>query len=341
LESLDAHLEAARSDLPGVLALAVGPGFRWEGAQGFADIDTEAALTPNHRFRIGSVSKTFLAAIVLGLVEDGALELDRDAGPIADGVTIRELLNHTSGFQEAYDDFFEALRRDRAHDWESAPRKLIAAVKDKPRLFAPGNGWSYSNTNYLMLEVIVEETTGATLREELDRRIVKPLGLTDTALPADRRPPPDLARGYLPPDNPLIPAADLVDVTDLDLPFNSTGDGGVVSTARDVARFLEGLLGGEILPPHLQAELLTAVPSDWDESDTYGLGIGEMTSVMREAPSPCGAAWGHLGLGVGYTTIALASATGERRVVVMVNASVLSDCDWDALGRLTWTAYCH
>jgi D-alanyl-D-alanine carboxypeptidase len=115
----------------------------------------------------------------------------------------------------------------------------------------------------------------------------------------------------------------------------------MLSTARDVARFLQALLGGELLTPETRAELLTTVPSDWEESDGYGLGIEEVSSLMGQAPSPCGSAWGHLGFAMGHTTVALSSESGDRRVVVCVNSLVMSDEVWVALGRLVWACYCE
>jgi D-alanyl-D-alanine carboxypeptidase len=190
-----------------------------------------------------------------------------------------------------------------------------------------------------MLGLIVEETTGTTLRDELRRRIVEPLGLEATDLPD--RPPlgTGVARGYLAPGNPLLPGPGRVDVTDLDLPFNGAG-GGIVSTAPDVARFLQALLSGELLPARLGTEMLSTVVSDWDESDRYGLGIAEITSLMGQAESPCGPAWGHLGFSAGYTAIALASEGGDRQVVILTNGLVETEETWQALGRLAWASYC-
>jgi D-alanyl-D-alanine carboxypeptidase len=343
VKTLDDHVDAVvRTGLPGAVTMAAGPGFHWERAAGVADLETGERLRPDHRFRIGSVTKVFVATLVLQLVDEGALTLDGDAGPIAEGVTIRQLLNHTSGFQNFHGDLvslFEPYRRNRAYRWELGPRQLLTLVKDKPPLFPPGRGWSYSGSNYLMLGLIVEETTGATLRDQLRRRIVEPLELEATDLP-DGPPAADgVARGYLPPDNPLLPGPVSVDVTDLDVPFNWAG-GGIVSTARDVARFLHALLSGELLPARLRSEMLSTVVSDWEESDRYGLGVAEITSLMGKAESPCGPAWGHLGFSAGYTTIALASEGGDRQVVIMVNSLVDSDETWQALGRLTWASYC-
>jgi CubicO group peptidase (beta-lactamase class C family) len=242
--------------VPGVVAVAVAPAGRVEGAAGLADARTGEVLTVDHRFRIGSVTKIFVAAFVLKLVAEGLLDLDGDAAPIAEGMTIRQLLNHTSGL----------------------PRS-------------------------------------------------------------------DCARGYLPPDNPILPGEgpDPVDVTEIDVPFHRAG-GGVVSTADEIAQMLRALLGGRFLSSHLRAQMLRAVDSDWPETDRYGLGIGEITALMGQQRSPCGPAWGHLGFSLGYTAMALSSNDGERQVVIWANVSAASqeaeDAFWDAAGRLAWHLYC-
>jgi D-alanyl-D-alanine carboxypeptidase len=332
------------SGLPGAVAVASGPGFQREGAAGLANVETGEPLTVEHRFRVASVTKLFIATAVLQLVGEGSFALDDDAGPIVADVTVRQLLNHTSGLPNFDDDlvaFFEPYRRDPAYPSELGPREVLALALERPRLFAPGEGWAYTGSNYQALGLLVEETTGTPLREELKRQIFDPLELGATNLPAETWPVPGLARQYLPADNPLFPSPGPgpVDVTELDLPFNWAG-GGIVSSGRDLARFLQALLSGELLPDDLRGEMLRTVPSDWDESDGYGLGIGEVTSLMGKAASPCGAAWGHLGLG-GHTTVALASELGERQIVVMVNGYAASDESWEALGALVWECYCR
>ena len=278
---------------------------------------------------------------MLQLVEEGALELDGDSG-IVEGVTVRQLLNHTSGLPDFFDDIvalFEPYREDPTYRWPLGPYEMLALDKEKPRLFEPGTGWSYRGSNYLALGLLVEETTGSTLRDVLQLRITGPLDLDATELLERGPAPAELARGYFPADNPLLPGPGPVDGTDLDTPFSWAG-GGLVSTARDVARFLEVLLAGELLPPHLQAEMLTMVPSDWDETDRYGLGIAEISSLMKKADSPCGPALGHIGFSTGYTTIALASRNGTRQMVFMTNGFVTSDKGWQTLGRAVWPSYC-
>ena len=337
---MQSHLDAVvRAGVPGVAVVATGPELSREGAAGVADAESGTPMTTEHQFRIGSVTKTFVAAVVLQLVGEGALSLDEEVGPIAEGVTLRQLLNHTSGLPEHYADFDSLIapyRANRGYKPNLTPRAALELVHGRPRLFPPGAGWEYSGGNYLALGLIVEETSGATLREELRRRIIEPLGLDGT----DLRDRAGVARGYLLPGNPVFPDAGdgLDDVTDVEL--FGWGSGEMISTARDVARFLQALLGGELLTPELRAELLTTVLSDWEESDGYGLGIEKVSSLMGQAPSPCGSAWGHLGFAMGHTTIALSSEPGDRQVVVCANSLVMSDEVWAALGRLVWACYC-
>ena len=347
VESVEDQLEAVvATGVAGATAVALGPDGRVEEAAGFADLATREALTVDHRFRIGSVTKIFVAALVLQLVAEGLLDLDGDAAPFAEGITIRQLLNHTSGLDDFIGDivaFFEPYRRDPAHRWELGPGDELRLVMEKPRLFAPGEGWAYHGSNYIVLRLIVEEKTGMTLRDALRQRILAPLGLERTDL-VEGPLRGDCARGYLPPDNPALPGGPgPVDVTELDVPFHGAG-GGVVSTAGEIAKMLRALLGGELLPDRLRKEMLRAVESDWNETDRYGLGIGEITAVMGRQRSPCGAAWGHIGFSAGYTAIALSSEEGERQVVLCANGGFASEeaeeAFFDAAGRLVWQLYC-
>jgi D-alanyl-D-alanine carboxypeptidase len=328
---LDRYVEAViDAGVPGVVALSAGEDVRWEHSAGVADTETGAALTTAHRFPIASVTKTFVAAVVLQLVAEGTLELDRPAPEL--DATVRQLLNHTSGLPDAY-----SIQELIEHHPDRTPRTIAAVALGKPRLFAPGEGWSYSGSNYVALGLLIEEVTGSSVRGVLTERILEPLRLTASDLPDAL--PGDLARGYLPPENPLVPGTgpDLVDVTDVSPP--SYAGGGMVSTATDVARFLRALLGGELIPPELRQELLRTVVSDWDESDGYGLGIEEITSIGAES-SPCGQAWGHLGFTLGHTTIALSSVSGDRQGVVLFTTHPLTQETWDTMARLAWACYC-
>lgn len=239
------QLEAlVATGVPGAVAVAVRPDGRVEAATGVADLETGEPLTPEHRFRIGSVTKIFVAALVLQLVAEGLLDLDGDAAPFAAGPTVRQLLNHTSGLDDFMGDpiaFFEPYRHDLRHRWELGPRDELALVMKKPRLFPPGEGWAYHGSNYIVLRLLVEEATGQPLRAALRERVLAPLGLQRTDL-VEGPLRGDCARGYLPADNPILPGGpEPLDVTEIDVPFHRAG-GGIVSTAGEVAKLLRTLL---------------------------------------------------------------------------------------------------
>src|SRR6266540_4052804 len=127
METVEDQLDAVvATGVPGAVAVAIGPGGRVEAAAGFADLRTGDALTVDHRFRIGSVTKIFVAALVLQLVAEGLLDLDGDAAPFAEDITIRQLMNHTNGLRDWVDDiveFFEPYRRDPDHRFGLTPRE--------------------------------------------------------------------------------------------------------------------------------------------------------------------------------------------------------------------------
>jgi D-alanyl-D-alanine carboxypeptidase len=173
------------------------------------------------------------------------------------------------------------------------------------------------------------------LREALRTRLAEPLGLTDTALPPLAGRP--TADGHMAPNNWLAPGqTDSAFLTQA----LAYGADALVSTPSDVARFLEALLGGELLGPASAAEVLGTVPADGVEFDAFGLGIGELSSLLGIAPSPCGSAWGHLGLGFGHTTVALSRRDGSRQAVLAVDHGVLAPAVWAQLGNVVWRAFC-
>jgi D-alanyl-D-alanine carboxypeptidase len=326
--------------VPGALALSGRDGEVSSAAAGVADRTGPIPLTTSHRFPVGSVSKTFLGALVLQLAAQDRLRLDDalDAHlpeTIWSGtsITIRQLLNHTSGLADYLSEprLLERLRDDPAYEW--SPRELIELSSISPA-GEPGR-WSYSNTNYVVLGLLVEALASRSLSEQLEAWIAVPLGLRSTSLASTTD--ASIARGYVSSSNPLLPSSgtDLLDVTDLS---SSWAWPAVVSTAEDVACFLRGLLGGELLPPELLEGMLSGVEADWTESDRYGLGIEEISSLVGVATSPHGALWGHLGFGLGHTVVALATRDGRRQAVLMVNEGFVSEDVWRAIADVAWIA---
>lgn len=237
------------------------------------------------RFHFGSIGKTFLAALVLGLVDEGRLELDAplalylpDTVANAGAIRLRHLLQHTSGLRDFLQEESFLASALRQPDRRLEPAAVLELVADDP-LFAPGAAWAYASTNYLVLALVVEAVAHVPLREALRTRLAEPLGLTETELPPLAGRP--TADGQMTPDNWLAPGR--TDATLLTQAL-AYGADALVSTPSDVARFLEALLGGELLRPASAAELVRAVPADGVEFDAYGLGIGSSRLCLESRP---------------------------------------------------------
>ena len=228
-------------------------------ASGLADRRTRQPMRPELRFRAGSMTKSLVAAAVLRLAAEGRLSL---ADPLerwlpgalryGDRVSLRQLLNHTGGVPHRTATLEQALyasRPGRLRPW--TPQALVAMVADQPPAFPAGTAWSYSNTGYVLLGLVVEAASHRTLEQELGRSILGPLGLRDTVL-ADSAPelPGPSARGYSLPLGPHGEALDgpLLDFT-VQNPSWAGAAGALVSTLPDLTRFFGALLGGRLLPP--------------------------------------------------------------------------------------------
>ncbi|MGW3151239.1 serine hydrolase domain-containing protein [Streptomyces sp. NPDC001177] len=312
----DALRPVLAAGAPGAIAL-VGHGRRTHSAAaGTADLGTGGRMRTGDHVRVGSVTKTFVAVVALQLAAEDRLDLDDPVGrwlpgvlPYAGRITVRQLLNHTSGVP----DYVEGLLQYNAtqpgtpwlRHWE--PRELVGFVAGDPPLFAGGSGWQYSNTDYILAGMIVEKVTHRSLADEVDRRVIDRLRLRDTSFPTDEPTlPRPAARGYMDPG----PAAAPVDVTEYN-PTALWAAGAMVSTVGDVARFYRDLLGGRLLPAPQLAQMLTFV-----DAGGFGYGLG-----IARIPTPCGPAIGHDGAVPGFATNAFASPDGHRQVVVTSNLS--------------------
>ena len=281
---------------------------------GVARLGRPAPAPVDGRFRIGSVSKTFLATVILQLEAEGRLRLDDSverwlpgAVPGGHAITLKQLLNHTSGlfdYTDTLDLSPEGWLDLRFRSW--APAQLVAAGTSRPPLFAPGAGWSYSNTNYVLLGMVVQAVTGGTYAEQIRHRIIRPLGLRHTESPGERA---DItgphAHGYLAvgPEGAQKP----VDVTRMN-PSVASAAGDMISSTADLNRFFKALLTGGLLPPAQLTAMMTMV-----EGHDYGLGL-ERTTLN------CGATlYGHGGGIFGYSTGSFHTSDGSRRLSLSVN----------------------
>jgi D-alanyl-D-alanine carboxypeptidase len=247
-------------------------------------ITARGEIRPGDRFRVGSTSKTFISTVILQLEAEGKLGLDDPAERYVPGtgpVPLRALLDHTSGINNHAENpaVFEGWP---LKHWE--PRQLVDIGLAMPRK----TGFYYSNTNYVILGLVIEQVTGRPYAREVERRIIEPLGLERTAFDEGPR-----VRGVVP------GRAEGQDVTVQDTSW-AGASGALVSTGRDLARFYGSL---DRLLSRKQLKRMKA-------SATYGLGLFAIKT-------PCGRAWGHNGAVPGYYTNAF--TRGERTVVVLVN----------------------
>jgi D-alanyl-D-alanine carboxypeptidase len=308
---------------PGAEAVVTDHGRVTETRSGVGDLTTGKPYPHDAVFRVGSITKTFVATVVLQLVAEGKVKLDEPierylpslvSGNGNEGrqITVRNLLQHTSGLYSYTDDLLTADLESLRHRG-AEPGELLTMALTHPPLFAPGSAWSYSNTNYIVAGMLVEKVTGRSLAGEIARRITRPLGLRDTSLPGrgDERLPAPHPRGYLSLGGPLT------DFTDFD-PSIAGAAGALVSTGRDLDAFYTALLGGRLLPAAQLAQMKRTVPVPGEPGTDYGLGLFHRTL-------PDGTRyWGHGGDILGFATLSGAT-DGGRGATVSANEDPLPD----------------
>ncbi len=302
------------ADEPGVVLLVSNPAGTWVEARGLADLSQNTPIKTSDHFRIASTSKMFVSVVVQQLAEEGRLTLDDPmsryldaeiSDQIANGeaMTIRQLLNMTSGifnYTES-DDFYDAVYDDPQHVWTAAETVRYAYNEDA--YFAPGEGYYYSNTNYNLLQLIIENVTQSTLGEQVDARIFQPLGMKNSFVESGTQLGAKLVHGYGDDDGD----GSLDDVTLMNDGVG-LGDGGVITTADDLALFMRGLFQGKLL------KSLDAI-MDWvddGEDGLYGLGLENIETEF-------GNAYGHSGASSGFQSNAIYIPDADVVVVVLTN----------------------
>jgi D-alanyl-D-alanine carboxypeptidase len=308
---------------------------------GVAEVNSQAPVPRDSRFRIGSMTKPFVATVVLQLVGERRVSLDEpverhlpgvirgEAGP-GRPITVRQLLQHTSGLPD-YLDYLnpqEILKDPLAHH---DTRDLVDLALAHPPAFAPGTGWSYSNTNYLLAGMLIEKVTGRSWAEEIHRRIITPLDLRETSVPGDVPTiPGPHPRGYVRPG----PDAPLIDLTEFN-PSVSGPSGGMISSGADFDRFLGALVDGELLRPAQLREMMRTRPTGASDGRAYGLGL-------ESRPLPCGGLyWGHGGDIFGYETVSGATVNGSQATVMVNLDPGGSDAQSNDMKTAVQTALCR
>jgi len=298
---------------------------------GLADREASIPLKPSDRLLMGSVGKTYVAAVALQLIDEGRIRLDDRVAdwlgkepwfprlPNGAEATVRHLMTHTSGLvrYEFQDAFTADLTRQPLKVWK--PAELLSYILDKKPPFAPGQGWEYSDTNYIVLGLIIEKAGKASYYKLLRKRVLRPLKLADT-VPSDSRRIPGLSQGYAGPGNPFGGTDAMIKdgVFAVNPQFEWTG-GGLACTTLDLARWAKLLYEGKAFRPSLVKTMIDeAVPARLGRDTKYGLGV-----IVR--PTDYGIAWGHSGFFPGYLTEMLYFPEHKLAVAVQLNTSYPKD----------------
>jgi D-alanyl-D-alanine carboxypeptidase len=336
--------DLVRAGVPGAVALVRNNGKTVVLVSGYSDRARRTPMRATDRFRVGTVTNTFVAVVVLQLVGERRLGLDEPVVRVVPGllppsyaaVTVRELLQQTSGLYDYTGDsrWFRPYGAHRfAFRW--APRRLLALAVSHPPVAAAGVRYMLSPTNYLLLGIVVESVTRHPLGVELARRVFRPLGLRHTSFGASVG--AGLAHGY------TRAGTGLLDVSRLS-PSADWPAGALVSDAEDVAHFYRALFGGRLVRRDLLRKMESIVWFQRITYDGYGLGLQVTKSlwIAQHLRPLCRPAWGHTGYRPGYLTTAYSSRDGRRQFVVMVNEDAFS-LPWQAPSAISdaaRAAYC-
>ncbi|WP_329297195.1 beta-lactamase family protein [Streptomyces sp. NBC_00659] len=281
---------------------------------GIAELGTSRPVPADGRFRISCITKPFVAVVVLQLVAEGRIDLDRSVEsylpgllPYGEKITIRHLMQHTSGLYNYMDSFQkpgDRFLRDRYKHYE--PQDLIAVAAAKPLEFEPGTRFAYCNTNYFVIGLLIDQVTGRSYRQEITERVLQPLQLTQTVLPGDDPNIPEPhARGY------MQIGGEPVDVTLMN-PSEAGCAGEIISTTADLDRFFTALFSGKLLNEPEFTEMTTPLPPEMIENLPMGIGYG--LGIMKLENDDDLDLWGH-GAGIpGYATFAATTRDLDARV---------------------------
>lgn len=319
-QTLDAM--RTRGAYPGMAAAVIFPdGSTWSGASGLAVVSPARPLTPDTLFSVGSITKTYVAAFTLQLAGRGRLGLDDPLSryvptfPNAAHITLRELLSHTSGIQDLFSapGMAAAILAQPARLWK--PSEVLAKI-GRP-YFAPGKGYHYSNTNYLLLGLVLEKVTGMSVGAAVRQAFLAPLSLDATFFQSDEKPAGPLAHGY------RGPAARPQDVSARAamLPFAAEvtaagASGEVAASVTDVARWASLLYGGWVIDRAALATMTdTSITAPFHPRYAYGLGFEQATLNGHVA-------WGHRGHLDGFW--AAMDYLPDSRLTV----AVVTNADW-------------
>lgn len=309
---LDSIVRASLIDLPlasaSVAILRREDTLLW-AAHGYADLEDQVPASLSTVYRIGSITKQFTAAAILQQVERGAISLDDDVAKYVPEyssrgkrVTIRQLLNHTSGIRDI-NDLGDAFSRTLRVD---LPQKdVLALIRDQPFNFEPGSSWSYNNTGYYLLGVILERVTGIPYADYIRDNVARPAGLVATTYCDTRGLIPHRARGY------DAVGLDFLNATYMSMNLFSAV--GLCSTAGDLVTWARALRGGKVISRESYGLMTTPEGAAASASPPYGFGVWVIESDGRRYVS-------HLGLLAGFNAV-LSQSSDSMTIAVLTNTS--------------------
>lgn len=349
-KSADAALDRALKDLvamkggpPGVIAVVQRGKQRKVHTFGVRNIKSGLPIRIDDRMRVASAAKAFSGAVALSLVSEGKLSLQNTIGKRLPElpeawweVTLRQLLNHTSGIPDFSldQDFLDALRASLTK--APPPEELLSFVEDEDLLFDPGSEYHYSNSDNIVVALMLEAATGRSYEDLLRELVYRPLGLSMTTLPRGPNLRKPFIHGYdLSPPPPE-------DVSELVAAGWAWASGGIVSTPADLNDFIRGYVGGKLFDERTQAKQRRVVEGGGSEPPGPGKNSAGLAIFRYE--TRCGTVWGHTGNTPGYTQFMAASPNGRRSVTVSINSQLtptFGDPDaFKALRRAEGLAVC-
>ncbi|MEV3993419.1 serine hydrolase domain-containing protein [Streptomyces sp. NPDC049837] len=287
---------------------------------GVADVKSKRPPRPGDHMRIASVSKAYSGAVALQLVDRDELRLGDTIGkrlpwlPAAwHKVTLRHLLQHTSGLPDYTEDrdFLELFTADPRREFD--PRGLLDFVADEPLLFKPGSRYRYGNSDNIVVALMAEAATGRPYEELLRRLVFRPLGLHHTSLPRGHRLPRPYIHGY------VVEPRGLDDVSDSVSGSAVWASGGIVSTPNDLNAFMRAYAGGRPLSKETRKQQTKWVKGS---SVNPGPGRNEAGLALFKYTTRCGVVYGHTGTVLGYTQLAAATPDGKRSLTFSLSTQV-------------------
>jgi D-alanyl-D-alanine carboxypeptidase len=326
-EGRDAALDRALKELvamdggpPGVIAIVQRGPHREVHSFGVRNLKGDLPMRADARMRLASTSKAFSGAVALSLVSEGVLSLNDTIGERLPSlpkawhkITLRQLLNHTSGLPNFTEDpdYLAALEASPKN--APPPRKLLSYVEDEPLNFKPGTRYEYSNSDNIVVGLMVEDATGESYEQQLQEQVYGPLGLKKTSLPRGANLKKPFIHGY---DNDPSqqPPEDVSEVLASGWVWAS---GGMVSTPSEFNEFVRGYVGSDLFD--LQTRASQRQVFEGGSSDPPGPGKNSAGLGIFRYETRCGTVWGHTGNYPGYTQFMAASPNGKRSVTVSVN----------------------